>query len=220
MRNAVNVLLMLVLGLGARDVFAMESRVPDLFLEEPREKLAEKGLSFDALYTGEMVSNLQGGLDQHTSYLGKLLVGVTADLGKAKLISGGSARVSMIETHGSRNPTEKYIRDLQTASNIEALDAVTLYELWYEQTLFQDHFSILVGAHDLNSEFAVTETGLLFLNSSFGIQPDISANVPVSIFPILGPAIRVKIKPNEEFEILAGIYDGDPTDGGKNRHGA
>jgi porin len=71
----------------------------------------------------------------------------------------------------------------------------------------------------MDSEFAVTDYGSLFINSSFGMPPDISANTTVSIFPTVGPGARVKIKPHDQFEFLAGVYDGDPTDGGKNRHG-
>lgn len=104
-------------------------------------------------------------------------------------------------------------------SNIEAPPATRLYEIWYEQQLFNETFSILAGMHDLNSEFDVTEYGGLFFNSSFGIQPDISANVPVSIFPVTAPAVRLKWAPIEALYFMVAAYEGDPGDPAVNKHG-
>lgn len=193
--------------------------VSNAFLEEPRKRLEEKGLSFESVYVGDMVSTLRGGLKQKSSYLGYVNMAMTFDLAKAGVIPGGKAYVSAHDTHGGENPTEQYVGDLQGVDNIEAPDAMRLYEYWYEQNWFGEKLSVLAGMHALDSEFAVTDFGCLFLHSSFGTPPDLSANTPVSIFPIAGPGVRAKLKPHERFEFLTGIYDGDPTDGGKNRHG-
>lgn len=192
--------------------------LPDVFLEGPRKKLEEKGLCFEAVYQGDMVSNLQGGLHHKTTYLGSLNAALTLDFDRLGLIPGGKFYVSGNDTHGGENPTGKYVGDLQGVDNIEAADAVRLYEWWYEQSFWGEKLSILAGVQGLDNEFAVTDYGGLFLHSSFGTPPDISANVPASIFPNPGLAARIKIKPHEQVEFLAGIYDGDPTNNGRNRH--
>lgn len=79
-------------------------------------------------------------------------------------------------------------------------------------------FSVLFGIHDYNSEFNVTEYGSIYINSSFGIQPDISGSGRPSIFPLAAPAIRLKYTPNDDWEFLLGVYDGDPGDPDEDEH--
>ncbi len=197
-------------------VFAAE--LSGIFMEEPRKQLEEKGISFEASYLGDMVANMQGGLHEKTTYIGSLDFALTVDFEQTGLIPGGKFFISGNESHGGENPTAKHIGDLQGVDNIEALDSIRLYEWWYEQSLWDDKFSILAGIHGLDSEFAISTYGCVFIHSSFGTPPDITANVPNSAFPAVGPAVRIKIKPHEQFEFLAGLYDGDPTDSGTNHH--
>jgi porin len=207
--------LIIILSLPMSEVFGME--MPDIFLEEPRKKLEEKGVCFNAVYRGDMAINLGGGLKQAASYLARLDFGFTFDLGRLGLIPGGKIYVAGNDTHGGKLPTS-YIGDLQTVDNVEAPEAMRPYEWWYEQSFLDDKLSILAGIQGQDNEFAATDYGGRFIHSSFGTPPDLSANVPVSIFPNPGPALRVKIKPHEQVELLAGIYDGDPAENGKNRH--
>lgn len=103
------------------------------------------------------------------------------------------------------------VGDLQIMSNIEATEAARLYEAWYEHRFTADRLSVLGGLHDFNSEFDVIESGLMFVDSSFGISPDIAQTVP-SIFPTTALALRVRIEPTEDSYLLAGVYDGVPGD--------
>lgn len=203
---------------GPQESGSESSLLSRLLLEEPRAKLEEKGISFEAVYVGDLISDLAGGLHHKTTYLGNLDLSLTIDLDKAGLISGGKLYVSGNDTHGG-NPTAKYVGDLQGVDNIEAPAAMRLYEYWYEQSFWGDKVSILAGVQGLDSEFAVSDYGALYLHSSFGTPPDLSANAPMSMFPYTGLASRIKIKPHEQVEFLAGIYEGDPSDNGKNIHG-
>jgi porin len=99
--------------------------------------------------------------------------------------------------------------DLQTASNIEADEAFKLYEAWYEHRFADDRLSLLVGLHDFNGEFDVLEYASLFINSSFGISPDISQVGP-SIFSTTSLGIRLKVQPTETCYLMAALYDGVP----------
>ena len=124
----------------------------------------------------------------------------------------------MIDTSGGRKFSGEIVGDLQVISNIEAPRTTRLFELWYDHTFLENKLSILVGLHDYNSEFDVTQYGGLFINSSFGIGPDISSSARPSIFPLSAPALRVKITPSEEWEFLFGVYDGDPGDPDTSEH--
>jgi porin len=207
-----------IAGAEPQDSDSETSLLSLFLLEKPREKLEEKGISFEAVYVGDMISNLAGGLRRKTTYLGNLDLSLTIDLDKTGLIPGGKLYVSGNDTHGGK-PTAKYVGDLQGVDNIEAPAAMRLYEYWYEQSFWGDKVSVLAGVQGLDSEFAISEHGALYLNSSFGTPPDLSANAPMSMFPYAGLASRIKIKPHEQVEFLAGIYEGDPSDNGKNIHG-
>ncbi|MFA7255689.1 MAG: carbohydrate porin [Candidatus Omnitrophota bacterium] len=210
--------LFLICSLILLPVTAFGMEMPDILLEKPRKKLEDKGIVFSTLYTGDMVSNLKGGLERKATYVGDVEISLAIDLEKIGLIPGGKIYVSGDDSHGGELPTN-YVGDFQTVDNLEAPDAMRLYVWWYEQSFFKEKLSVLVGAQDLSSEFAVSRYGNLFINSSFAIPPDFSMNIPVSYFPYAGLGARIKIKPHEQVEFLAGIYDGDPTDNGKNRHG-
>jgi porin len=176
------------------------------------QSLEARGVTLEMVYTGEFVRNFDPGLvsgSRETIYQDNLDLTVTVDTKKAGLWSGGTLFIYGLRNHGG-DPTGNVIGDLQTASNIEAPDNFLVYEAWYEQQFSDNSLSVLVGLYDLNSEFLVTHYGGLFLNSSFGIEPDVSANVAVSIFPKAGLAARVRIQLFDGWYLQAVGLDGDP----------
>jgi len=130
------------------------------------------------------------------------------DTSRAQLWPGGKLFVHGRRNHGG-NPTGDIIGDLQTASNIEAPDMFLVHEAWYEQQFDNGQVSILFGLYDLNTEFLVSDYATLFLNSSFGIEPEVSGNVPTSIFPKAGISLRGRVQSDKGYLQVA-ILDGDP----------
>ncbi len=185
-----------------------------------RDSLEDRGLCLEMIFTGDILTNHTGGLNTGTDYLGNIDLAATLDTEKAGLWKGGSFSIYLLNNHGA-TPSEFTIGDLQTVSNIETKDATRLYELWYEHLfdLNGTDLSMLIGQHDLNSEFNVTEYGSLFTHSSFGIQADISVNVPVSIFSVAAPAFRIRWEPADSLYLMAAVYDGDPGAPDVNRSG-
>ena len=140
------------------------------------------GFIFEGAYTLDLASNINGGIDQGFAYLGNIDLNVTFNTEKLGLWEGGQFYVYLLNNHG--NSLSALMGDFQIANNIEAESNSRLYEFWYKH-----HFknaTITLGQHDLNSVFAISNSAGFFINSSFGIQPDISANVPTSIFPLAG----------------------------------
>jgi porin len=181
-----------------------------------RKTLEGKGLSLDLVFTGDFVTNHSGGLktnseaDTHISYLSNTDLVAELDTEKAGLWKGGIFHGHFFNNHGA-NPSEDYIGDLQVVDNIEAENTTKMYELWYEHTfdLYNTDLSMLIGQHDLNSEFIITDYGLLFLQSSFGINNEISNNIPLSNFPVAALGFRIKWEPTESLYLMAEISDGD-----------
>ncbi len=160
-------------------------------------------------YSIEGARNFSGGLRKGNATLGSGLLDVTFDSAANGWWQGGTLFIEGLLDHG-RNPSD-FIGDTQTASNIADGNRTRLQQFWFEQQLGES-FSILAGLHDLNSEFDVSEYASLFLNSSFGIAPDISSGAPgISIFPQAGWAIRINAQLTEPLSLRVAIYDGDPT---------
>lgn len=165
-----------------------------------------KAFEFSAAYTGDFGRNFSGGVEQKNAYLGNLDITATFNTENANLWKGGTFFVYLLNNHGSS--LSQYVGDLQGVDNIEADPHTRLYQFWYMQKFGK--LSITIGQHDLNSEFVATKYGGTFINSSFGIQPDISGNVHISIFPVATLGVIVKYEVNNQFSILTAIYDGDP----------
>jgi porin len=176
-----------------------------------RDALEERGITFEMAYTGEWVSNFDNGLvnnKKETIYEDDLDLTMTVDTEKAGMWQGGTFFLYGLRNHGG-DPSGDVIGDLQTASNIEAPNKVLVQEAWYQQEF--SGASVLFGLHDLNSEFYVSDYSGLFLNSSPGIGAEVSGNVPVSLFPKAGLALRLHVDPTDNWYVQTAVYDGDPS---------
>jgi porin len=99
-------------------------------------------------------------------------------------------------------------------SNLEAPGGGQLYEAWFQQNLFGDRLSALVGRYDLNTEFYRLQSAALFLNSSFGVGPEFSQSGRggPSIFPDTSVGARLAFKPARDVIFRVAILDGAPVD--------
>lgn len=180
--------------------------------------LEEKGLYAELIYTGDWAFNTRGGLKTGSTYLSSLDLTLTVDTQKANLWENGKFFFYGLNGYRQVPLTDELVGDMQGVSNIEVPRTTRLLEAWYEHIFCNGHFSALMGIHDFNSEFAISEYGLLYINGSFGIQSDISLNARPSLYPLAGPAVRFKLTPNETWEFLLGVYDGDPGDPENDEH--
>lgn len=173
----------------------------------------KNAFEFESAITSDFASNISGGVNQSSAYLGNIDLALTFDTEKAKLWKGGTAFIYVLNNHG--RSISDIVGDFQGVDNIEALPNTRLYQFWYRQKI--GNVSLTFGQHDLNSEFANTNYGSTFINSSFGIQPDISANVSASIFPLatLGAVLKWEYR---NLAFLTAIYDGDPGNQITNPH--
>lgn len=161
-----------------------------------------------ASYTGDFCANMAGGIKTGLNYLGMANLKVGFNTENAGLWKGGQFFINGAVTHG-QSPSGSLTGDFQVVSNIDAGDHIYLHELWYSQTF--GLFAVILGIQDLNAEFAASENGGMFLNSSFGIPPVISDNIPAPIFPLTAPGITVKFNLSEAITFSGAVYDGCPT---------
>ncbi|MBI3543360.1 MAG: carbohydrate porin [Deltaproteobacteria bacterium] len=167
-------------------------------------------LSLD--YKSDVVRGLRGGTDSRATFLGALNVGVDVDLGRVLDAKGLTASAQGLALHGAA-PGER-IGDLQGTDNISATRSVRLYQAWLQQNLFQERLSLLAGLHDLSTEFNVTESAGVFMNSSFGITPELarSGKAGPSYWPNTALGARARGQPTEALSLSMAVYNGVPGD--------
>lgn len=173
-----------------------------------------EAISFYTKVTGDFVYNHSGGIKKGYTYMGMEDFSVEFNTASARWWKGGSFFIHGLNMHG-QGISENFTGDLQVLSNIEAGDYTGLYEYYYQQNLGK--YSFLIGQHDLNSEFVGTKYGGTFINSSFGIAPAISLNMPVSIYPVAAPCLLLKYITDKDVIYKIAVYDGDPGDFESNR---
>lgn len=145
---------------------------------------AKSPFEWEASYVADMLSN-SGGAQSGTAFLNNLYVATSGDLAQAMGWQGGSVHLSAIMNQG--DSASALTGDLQGMDNIEGDNATRILEAWLQQSFGSS--SVLIGNYDLNSEFDVTDTAGLFINSSHGIGVDYSQTGP-GLFPKAAPALR------------------------------
>ncbi len=168
---------------------------------------AAEAVTVEASFIGEYVENTSGGVLQDSLMHDTADLAITLDTEAAHMWDGGTFFMELLYNHG--DDPSAFIGDTQTASNIADGKRSRLQQLWFDQAI-GDNVSFLIGLHDLNSEFDASEYGALFLNSSFGIGPEISGNVGTSLWPEAGMATRLSIH-NDNSYLKVAVYDGDPA---------
>ena len=171
-------------------------------------------VTLGATYTGDLFANTTGGLRRGVTHLGTAELTVLADLHRAFGWTGAHLFLHTFTIYGG-NPTTDYVGDAQYLDNIAApTTAFELYEAWLEQELFDYHLSILVGYYDLNTEFDLSRTGMIFLNSAQGIGSTyaLSGRAGPSIYPTTSFGVRIRAVPMEGTYLEAAVLDGVPGD--------
>ena len=176
-----------------------------------RTSLEDFGITVESILTVDFIRNVHGAIDKDSSVLGNYDLIFNADTEAMTLWHGGTLSVYLLGNANDGTLPSQFIGDLQASDNIEADEALKVYEAWYEQSFLDNQLGLLFGLHDYNSEFYVLEYAATLINSSFGIGPDSSQVIP-SIFPTSSLALRVRLHPSEKSYLLAAVYDGIPGD--------
>lgn len=171
-----------------------------------RTKLEEKGITLDAEYVNDNFLKIRGGLNNKNplKYQGLINTSLEIDTGKIGLWKGGKLFTNFANLHGT-GLTNNYVDDLQIISNIDAQSHAQLIEYWYEQSLLNDHIKVKVGQHDANVDFCALEDAGDYINSSFGLIP----NIPIPAYPATGLGVSTIISPNKLVDLKYGFFDGD-----------
>ncbi len=180
-----------------------------------RPALAGVGISVGLQETSEGLGNLTGGSRRALDYEGVTEMSVGIDTGPAFGWRGGTFNISALQIHG-RNLSADALGVLDLASGIEAERATRLWELWFQQTLFDGAADVKIGAQSLDQEFMVSQYGGLFINGMFGWPSlpsyDLYGGGPA--YPLASPGVRVRLHPTQSLTLLAGAFADNPSGAG------
>lgn len=167
-------------------------------------------VTVDAYYRGEVWQNAHGGIDTGSAYLDDAGLLIDADLSSRK---PGARLFAYLLWNNGTTFSDRYVGDFQVVSNIDAEEALRLYELWYEQPI-AGRTSLRIGLYDLNAEFDALESAQLFLHSSHGIGAEYaqSGRLGPSIFPVTSLAARFDWRMTAATTLRYALLDGVPGD--------
>jgi porin len=178
-------------------------------LDDIRSNWEDKGVIFDANYLLEVFGNPIGGLRKVTDVDGQLDLELTLDF-KKLADWDGSFHVSANYSMGD-NLSANGTGDLLGVSNANSYNTLMLFELWYEQRLFNDKFSIRVGQMGADSEFFISSHAALFLNNTYGWPAIVDANAPSPSGPYGAPGVRLRCDPDDQWTLQAAVFAGNPA---------
>jgi porin len=177
-----------------------------------RPMLAKYGMTLGVTETSEVLGNVSGGRTQGFEYDGLTTAVLQLDTQRAFGLYGGLFNVSALQIHG-RSVSADNLLTLQTASGIEADRATRLWELWYQQKMFDDKVDIKIGQQSLDQEFMGSQNANYFVNTMFGWPMLPSADLPGGgpAYPLSALGVRARVHVTDSISILAGVFNGSPV---------
>lgn len=201
-----------VLGAAPFRYTVFLSFLPVILFAQASDEAEKDPFKVNVAYTGEFWGNISGGNNTGTTYLDNIDVNLEINFGALPLgLRGTTVYVYGLGNQGGS--ISELAGDLQGISNIETENSWRIFEVWAQKKFFLANSSILVGLYDVNSEFNVLNSSLLFLNSSHGLDPTLALSgvLGPSTFPYTSLAGRVKVNPVGGWVFQAAVLDGIPS---------
>ena len=134
-------------------------------------------MAYTQSFCGQYTTEWQWNMKQKTNWVNLLRLDLTLPLWKHSSLEATTIHVAKIN--------ERITDDWQTFSNIEEENNfATIAVLGYLHTEEKAH--LFVGVRNVNEDFFTSDATSLFIGSSCGIFPTISASYPIANYPLSG----------------------------------
>jgi porin len=179
----------------------------------PRVDLEKSGVTFCINYIGELLGSPTGGVHRGAIYEGRLELALNLDLEKLVGWSGATFHVNAYQIHGRGLSANDLGSNLLVVSNIEAVRAARLFDLWLEQQLWNNLVAVRIGQLAADDEFITSQYAGVFVNSAFGWPGITATDLPSGgpAYPLSTPGARIKVQPTDQLSVMAGVFNGDPA---------
>jgi porin len=167
-----------------------------------RDHLEKQGVSIGMDWVIEGFYNFRGGIEKGAVAASTLDLHLALDMQKSLGVPGAEFYVDL-EDHAGRNPSTALVGDLQVFDKLNSRPYLEIFELWYQQKLFDGKLRLKIGKVDANTEFSVIDNGLEFINSSTQVSPTVF-QFPTTPAPM--PSVNVFFTPSESYYVSFGAY--------------
>jgi carbohydrate-selective porin OprB len=155
-------------------------------------------------FTLDSSNMLEGGLEHGHTLRGLLDFSIET---RTDAIEGATFFAQALIQQGDQG--SELAGDIQGYSNIDSDDFESVFEIWYGQSLLNKQLTLKLGWLDGNSDFAATDHGGQFINSSMGFSPTVFA---MPTYPDTVLAINAVYDITQSQQVAFGVYDGQDTD--------
>jgi len=176
-----------------------------------RKYLFDRGVSYNVIYTNDVLTNTRGGIRRGTIDQGKFEGQLLVDLEKLAGWKDWTFYTNAFGIYNSGRIRRDYVGGMNTIAAIEATPTVRLSELWLERKFFDGAASLRFGQLAADSEFFFSGLSAMFLQSDW---PTIAAvNLPGGgpAYPLSTPGVRLKVDFNKNASLLVAAFNGDPA---------
>ena len=173
-----------------------------------RQRLEQAGISLNAQLVLVGFENSQGGIRTGAVDASTFDLNLALDTEKAFQWAGGLFYVDL-DDHAGQNPSALLTGDKQIFDKLNFRSYVQIFELWYQQRLFNDWLRLKLGKIDANTEFSVIDNGLPFLNSSTQVSPTI---IPFPTTPDPMPGATAFFTPGKVWYASFGAFYANRSD--------
>ncbi len=182
-----------------------------------RDKLSLKGINFSGFFAASILGNPAGGEKKGILYTGLLNLYLDLDLEKLIHLKGSSVRISGSWASG-QSLSEDDIGNLFEVSSIFSGQKVRLYQLYLEQSLFNERVDIAIGRLATGDDFLTSPLFYNFVSLAFDQNPiSIFFNIPsFTVDPFATWGARSKVRVYEDIYFKMGAYVSN-RNSGKNR---
>jgi porin len=174
-----------------------------------RKRLNDRGVTYNLIYTNDVLSNLSGGIRRGTIDQGKIEGQLLIDLEKLAGWKSWTFYANAFGIYDTGRIRRDYVGGMNTIAAIEATPTVRLSELWVERWVGPASFRI--GQLAADAEFFYSDLSQLFLQSDW---PTIGAvNLPGGgpAYPLSALGARIKYEFPKDASLLLAIFNGDPA---------
>ena len=174
-----------------------------------RKYLYDRGVSYNVIYTNDVLSNTRGGIRRGTIDQGKFEGQLLVDLEKLAGWKDWTFYANAFGIYNSGRIRRDYVGGMNTIAAIEATPTVRLSELWLERRF--GPATVRLGQLAADVEFFYSDLSQIFLQSDW---PTIAAvNLPGGgpAYPLSTPGVRLKYEFAKDTSLLLAIFNGDPA---------
>jgi porin len=174
-----------------------------------RKYLYDRGVSYNVIYTNDVLGNTRGGIRRGTIDQGKFEGQLLIDLEKLAGWKKWTFYANAFGIYNSGRMRRDYVGGMNTIAAIEATPTVRLSELWLERWF--GPVSLRFGQLAADAEFFYSDLSQIFLQSDW---PTIGAvNLPGGgpAYPLSAVGARIKYELPKDASLLFAIFNGDPA---------